>query len=435
MISNPRFYLVAIILVLLLLVITIFWGIDFPYMDQWEVVSLMEKLFIHTLNFQDFTAQHNEHRILFPKLIMVLGAALTHWNITLELYINIFLGTCLFWVISKPIKVLFKQEEIPYKFGLISIISLLIFSLSQYENWRWGWQIQIFLNVLMVCLGIYWLTKSAQSHWYFLGAIGAGIIATYSFANGLLFWGIGLIVLWNLSMKDTRKYAYFAIWATLAVYLAWSYMKGYHRPEEHPVPVFTLNYFLNYVAFVLAYLGNPLFESDANASFIFGVVGVLIYGYGWYRIYTQKSFDKSQYSIFFYWSLYTLMSAGLTALGRTGLGLPSASASRYVTICNFFWINNFILLFTLLHDRFGHTARQKGYLKGLIWILSLVVLASHIVGITMMYKYYKDMVEVRTQLVSSGQNSLILKKSYPRPHEIVERDKILEKYQLSYRRK
>ena len=81
-------------------------GIDFPYMDQWEVVSLMEKLFTHTLNFQDFTAQHNEHRILFPKLIMVLGASLTHWNITLELYINILLGICLFWVISKPIKIL-----------------------------------------------------------------------------------------------------------------------------------------------------------------------------------------------------------------------------------------------------------------------------------------------------------------------------------------
>lgn len=57
-------------------------------------------------------------------------------------------------------------------------------------------------------------------------------------------------------------------------------MGEYHRPEEHPVPVFMLNYFLNYVAFVLAYLGNPLFESDANASFIFGIVGVLIYGYG-----------------------------------------------------------------------------------------------------------------------------------------------------------
>lgn len=434
MISNTRFYSVAIILVLLLLVITIFWGIDFPYMDQWEAVSLMEKLFTHTLNFQDFTAQHNEHRILFPKLIMVLGASLTHWNITLELYINIFLGICLFWVISKPIKILFKKEEIPYKFGLISIISLLIFSLSQYENWRWGWQIQIFLNVWMVCLGIYWLTKSTISNWYFLGAMVAGIIATYSFANGLLFWVVGVIVLWNLPLKNTQKYTYSIIWIVLAMFLAWSYMEGYHRPEEHPIPVFTLNYFLNYGAFVLAYLGNPLFESDANASFIFGIVGVLIYGYGWYRIYTQKSFDKSHYSIFFYWSLYTLMSAGLTALGRTGLGLPSASASRYVTICNFFWINNFILLFTLLHDSFGHTARQKGFLKSLIWILGLVVLASHIVGATMMYKYHHDMAEVRTQLLSGGQDSLILKKSYPRPHEIVEKDKILEKYKLSYRR-
>jgi hypothetical protein len=434
MISNARFYSVAIFLVLLLLVLTVFWGIDFPYMDQWEAVSLMEKLFTHTLSFKDFTAQHNEHRILFPKLIMVLGAWLTDWNIVLELFINILLGISLFLVISKPIKELF-QQPIPHQLGLISIISLLIFSLSQYENWRWGWQIQIFLNVLMVALGIYWLAKSAVSNWYFIGAIIAGVVATYSFANGLLFWGVGFVVLWNLSLKNLQKQVYLVVWGILTITLAWSYIGGYHRPEEHPTPVLSFDYLFNYIAFVLAYLGNPLFESDANASFIFGIVGVLIYGYGWYRVYTQAIFDKTKYAVFFYWSLYTLMSAGLTALGRTGLGLPSASASRYVTICNFFWINNFILLFTLLHDSFGHTVRQKGYLKGLIWILGLVVLASHIVGGTMMYKYHNDMTEVRSQLLSGGQDSLILKKSYPRPHQVVERDKILEKYKLSYRGK
>ena len=42
--------------------------------------------------------------------------------------------------------------------------------------------------------------------------------------------------------------------------------------------------------------------------------------------------------------------------------------------------------------------------------------------------------KVHTQLLLGGQDSLILKKSYPRPHEIVEKDKILEKYKLSYRR-
>lgn len=434
MIYNTRFYSVAIVLVLLLLGITILWGIDFPYMDQWEAVSLMEKLCRNTLTFQDFTAQHNEHRILFPKLIMVLGAWLTDWNIILELFINILLGICLFWVISKPIKELF-QQPIPNQFGLISIISLLIFSLSQYENWRWGWQIQIFLNVLMVALGIYWLAKSAVSNWYFFLAILAGIVATYSFANGLLFWGVGFVVIWNLSLKNLQKQVYLVVWSILAIVLAWSYMGGYHRPEEHPVPILSFDYLINYIAFVLAYLGNPIFESDANASFIFGIVGVWIYGYGWYRIYTQVTFNKTKYAVFFYWSLYTLMSAGLTALGRTGLGLPSASASRYVTICNFFWINNFILLFTLLHDSFGHTVRQKGYLKGLIWILGLVVLASHIVGGTMIYKYHNDMAEVRSQLLSGGQDSLILKKSYPRPHQVVERNKILEKYKLSYQRK
>jgi hypothetical protein len=434
MIFFKSLYGTASLLVGCLIVFITIWGIDFPYMDQWEAVLFLEKLENHTLSFQDLFAQHNEHRILFPKFIMIVGAYFTNWNIVFELWINILLGILLYGVVAKNLKPILASPTITHQSVLIAIISLLVFSFSQYENWRWGWQIQIFLNVLMVCLGIDFLSKSAVSVKYFMAAIIAGGVATYSFANGILFWAVGLVVLYFSPLQNTRKITYLTVWGIFSTILAWIYFQNYHRPEEHPVPILSLDYLLNYIAFVLAYLGNPIFESDANASFIFGIVGVLIYAYGWYRIYTLKQFNKTPYTIFFYWSLYTLMSAGVTALGRTGLGLPSASASRYVTICNFFWINNFIMLFTLLHDSFGHTHRQKYYLKGLIWILGLVVFASHVVGATMMIKYNHDLNEVKTHVLSGGQDTLILKKSYPRPMIIVERDKILKQYGLSYRR-
>ncbi|MES2520598.1 MAG: hypothetical protein V4585_20960 [Bacteroidota bacterium] len=434
MISPKYFYGTAIFLVFFLIVTIFIWGIDFPYMDQWEAVSFLEKSENHTLTFQDLVAQHNEHRILFPKLIMIFGASLTHWNIFFELYVNIFLGICLFWVIARSIKNLLISQEITNPFALIAIISLLVFSFSQYENWRWGWQIQIFLNVLMVCLGIYLLTKSTSSNLYFAGAVFAGVVATFSFANGLLFWGVGFVMLFLMSIEKNRKYVYFTIWAIFFTFLAWSYIGGYHRPEEHPIPVFTVEYILNYIAFVLSYLGNPIFESDANASLIFGIVGVLIYTIGWWKIYQNKNINLDHYAIFFYFSLYTLASAMLTALGRTGLGLPTAAASRYVTICNLFWINNFVILFTLLSKSFYFSKMWHKAVKSLTIILSLVILASHIVGFTMMIKFQKDMTEVRNHLLSGGENPEILKKTYPKPTVVLERDKILEKYKLSYRK-
>ena len=48
-----------------------------------------------TLCFADFFAQHNEHRILFPRLIFFGLGRLTHWNIRAELFVSWFLALVL----------------------------------------------------------------------------------------------------------------------------------------------------------------------------------------------------------------------------------------------------------------------------------------------------------------------------------------------------
>ena len=50
-----------------------------------------------TLGFADFFAQHNEHRILFPRLIFFGLGRLTYWNVRFELFVTWFLAlVCLF---------------------------------------------------------------------------------------------------------------------------------------------------------------------------------------------------------------------------------------------------------------------------------------------------------------------------------------------------
>jgi hypothetical protein len=45
-------------------------GVDTPFWDEWDrTAPLFEKMAAGTLGFADFFAQHNEHRILFPRLI------------------------------------------------------------------------------------------------------------------------------------------------------------------------------------------------------------------------------------------------------------------------------------------------------------------------------------------------------------------------------
>src|SRR5882724_12820993 len=44
-------------------------GVDTPFGDEWDgTAPLFEKMAAGTLGFADFFAQHNQHRILFPRL-------------------------------------------------------------------------------------------------------------------------------------------------------------------------------------------------------------------------------------------------------------------------------------------------------------------------------------------------------------------------------
>src|SRR6185503_3278270 len=60
------------------------YSVDVPFYDQWEFLPLLDKMYQEQLTFGDLWAQFNEHRIFFPKLLMLGLARLTHWNIRCE---------------------------------------------------------------------------------------------------------------------------------------------------------------------------------------------------------------------------------------------------------------------------------------------------------------------------------------------------------------
>ncbi|MCX5772431.1 MAG: hypothetical protein NTZ09_19450, partial [Candidatus Hydrogenedentes bacterium] len=58
--------------------------VDVPFLDEWEYLLILPKSYESTLTLADLFALHNEHRLLFPRLIMVALARLTHWNMIYE---------------------------------------------------------------------------------------------------------------------------------------------------------------------------------------------------------------------------------------------------------------------------------------------------------------------------------------------------------------
>ena len=143
-IKKKSYICIAFISALLVLYFIWNYAQKVPFWDQWEFVPVLEKLHYHTLKFADLWQQHNEHRILFPKILMLILAYFSGWNFFVEFCailvisaINLFL---LYSILDKTID---SRKSIVLKI----IMPLLIFSMIQYENWSCSWQIQIYMSV------------------------------------------------------------------------------------------------------------------------------------------------------------------------------------------------------------------------------------------------------------------------------------------------
>src|SRR5260370_28670478 len=109
-------------------------GVDVPFWDEWDGTSpLFEKMAAGTLGFAYFFAQHNEHRILFPRLIFFGLGRLTHWNIRAELFVIWFLALiCLFNVWQMTRRGGWKEST--RSFWILFSSSVLLFSPLNHNN-------------------------------------------------------------------------------------------------------------------------------------------------------------------------------------------------------------------------------------------------------------------------------------------------------------
>src|SRR4030042_75966 len=203
------------------------YSVNIPYMDQWDgFLNILVAFKEDSLDFSYLWAQHNEHRPLFPKIIMLLLASASHWNAIWEQYISFFIqiGTLLliFDISRRSLPI---QNRAIFKI----ITSILLFSMVQYENWSWGWQIQIFLNIFAVTFSVWALSRWPDNWFALILAILGAIIATYSFANGMLIWVI--LFFWILLANTPKKLLFVLIWLFTALGIFLSYIYQYEKPS------------------------------------------------------------------------------------------------------------------------------------------------------------------------------------------------------------
>jgi hypothetical protein len=441
-------WLLAIVPFAFLLYTVVQLNVPVPFLDEWELVPLLEKMYGGSLTLDDLWKLHNEHRLLFPKMIMLGLARLTDWDIRYEMATSVLLAVGIFLLLALQVKITARKLAAPELRWAIPLFSIIIFSISQYQNWFWGWQLQMFLSGFGVIGGIVLLANPPVTWFRFVGAALLGIVASYSFGNGGVFWLVGLFVLLVVTEPGKGRWFRLAVWLLLSGLTMGLYFYHYDRLGEHPPLVLLFSEPIQYFIYVFKYFGNicaqyPSSPTSINGGFslIYGIggLGILIWALGVLR--RNKLIEFKTLVPFLAMSLYTIGSALVIGVGRVGLGTDQAVASRYCTVTAPFWASLvMVLLILLIKTKAQLMSSLAVQRRTAEWVLQLVTILL-IVGSALAFNRAENMVRAqdvgRKRLLTipihpgAGVDYSSLRAIHPQPRLILERFPFLKEHRLS----
>ena len=344
------------------------YAVAVPCLDQWDLVPLLDKMYRGELTSGDLWEQNNEHRIFFPKLIMLGLARLTGWNIGYELAADILLAVGIFAVIVWQIKTTERRLGVRELRWAIPASSVIVFSLSQYHIWLCSWNMPFLVNMLAVLGGIVVLAKEAFSWRRFTAAALLGIVATHSFTNGLTFWPIGLLILLSVTSGRPERKASLLGWLLLTVLTVWSYFWHYRISKGNASPSLVFAHPVAYAVYVLKFLGsyvlkflgsigaqypkaNDFLVGNGELAFVFGLAAMMGGCWAGWLLARWKIAGLPALLPYIGMSLYSIGSALVAGLGRLCLGTEQAASSRYGIVVVPLWTALVVLLILLVRGK------------------------------------------------------------------------------------
>jgi hypothetical protein len=356
--------LIAIPAGIVLLIISKF-AVNVPFSDDWTLVTDIQKLEAGDLTVRDLLAQHAEHRMLFPRLLMLGLASISRWNILYELYTS-WIFIVLSWLMMWSLLHVTLADQKRYVMPLAAIQSLLLFSLTQCENFIWGWGgIQWFFSNFAAVASI-WSLVFWKGRWIgILISAFSTLIATYSIATGQLLW---VLLLFLILDKQNWKREHIYFWFVAGACAIGRYFYDFTNYTKDPYTL--LRAPVAFLQFVFICLGRP-FATIRNPYQFFlsafaGSIGFLLFAGSILWIHKSRPELFSKIKPWLVLAAYGLFGAMLVALGRLGLGLEKqVLTSRYAIYPLLFWCSAIVPIYLF----FGETSNFASWKMRLTWIL------------------------------------------------------------------
>lgn len=308
-----------------------------PFWDEWQNVFHFRLLAAGHYGFADLVRQHNEHRLLFPRLVFFADELLFGLSGRLSLTVTFALQAA-----NAVILILLavrRATRPSHRVLLAGFVATLLFTLRQEQNFSNGFQVQfigVFTAAMLAALAYAAALDRMRFGWrasapYFAAAALASAVSAYTMANGVL-TGFVLAAAAVLARAPARVPIATVALSTL---LAALFFRGYSFGGDSLPPGEWWAHAWAFPRFVTAYLGNPL-GSDIRPTQGFGLLGLALTAGAAWRIASGRERDASGVALLAIVGV-VLAAAGATTYGRIRLGTEQAFESRYATPSLLFW--------------------------------------------------------------------------------------------------
>lgn len=316
--------------------------------DDYFIVQLYDSFQENGFSLTALWQLFGEHRMLVPRLILLVIVRFFNYNIMLVLGVALFFYILYYLLIIKYIKSKIntntKTNALVFYF-IVLLIGFLCFSGRQYETFLWG--AAFFWPLIILCAGISFYAFSnyiVNSKIKYFGIfILFAVIASFSSLQGLFIWITILFFIIFLYLKKmylNKRHLFYVGTIMLLTFIIYFY--GYVKPDNHP-SLFSEG-LLPVINTFLMMLGTIAGGLNSYLSLAFGGIMLLLSIYYFsITITDQRRLIDNTFPLLLI--IYGFITCASIAVGRSGFGIEDTGlTSRYTSYTLMIYIGVFLLM-------------------------------------------------------------------------------------------
>jgi hypothetical protein len=358
------------------------YGVNVPWNDEfWLDCAIVLKYFQHNLTFMDFFIQHNEHRVLFPRLIMLFSGVLTKSNMVSEMILSLFIYSLAFFMIF----LMYKRDNYLNKVSLLAFIPLswYFFNLFQMKNMLFGTNIASSIMVLGFLATVYLIDSSKGLDKRFIGSLVTAFISSFSFISGLNVWPTCVILLFT--QEPNYKLRKLLVWVVAAILTFGLYFYEFHNASGKSSFSYIYNNPLNAIEIFFASLGLSLINNILLSPIIGMMILVMV---AYIIILSNSSCNQQLCSVrqdtkWICLIFFSILSSMEIMFARTMYGIHNAVHVRYFFLASLCIIGIYCVTINIVKrlNQMDINRKCANVLNGLNWPRDLKRISANILFI------------------------------------------------------